>query len=47
MGDVPWGKVGAGALHYNADSRQVSPKSSEDYHSDKPLHPRHHTGESA
>ena len=23
MGDVPWGKVGAGALHYNADGRQV------------------------
>lgn len=26
MGDVPWGKVGAGALHYNADGRQVTPK---------------------
>eukprot|EP00752_Nemacystus_decipiens_P010922 g9706.t1 len=23
MGDVPWGKVGAGALHYNADGRQL------------------------
>lgn len=23
MGDVPWGKVGAGALHYNADGQQV------------------------
>ncbi|CAB1105812.1 unnamed protein product [Ectocarpus sp. CCAP 1310/34] len=22
MGDVPWGKVGAGALHYNADGQQ-------------------------
>ncbi|CBN74909.1 katanin p80 subunit [Ectocarpus siliculosus] len=24
MGDVPWGKVGAGALHYNADGQQQS-----------------------
>lgn len=23
IGDVPWGKVGAGALHYNADGQQV------------------------
>ncbi|CAN0122144.1 unnamed protein product, partial [Ectocarpus fasciculatus] len=23
MGDVPWGKVGAGALHYNADGQQL------------------------
>lgn len=31
MGDVPWGKVGAGALHYNADGRQVKPQA---YHSE-------------
>lgn len=23
IGDVAWGKVGAGALHYNADGQQV------------------------
>lgn len=23
MGDVAWGKVGAGAFHYNSDGRQV------------------------
>lgn len=23
MGDMGWGKVGVGALHYNADGRQV------------------------
>lgn len=23
MGDVAWGKVGAGALHYNVDGQQV------------------------
>lgn len=26
MGDVAWGKVGAGALHYNADGQQVAMK---------------------
>ena len=24
MGDVAWGKVGAGALYYNNDARQVT-----------------------
>ena len=29
MGDVAWGKVGAGALHYNVDGQQVAMKKNE------------------